>query len=83
MGKSTKKTDESFFAKLFGGLFVSADPEAEKRRALKLIAKQIGKSKYKFYKCQQNQIQPVMAKWFYDLYKDLSPAQALLATPQA
>ena len=83
MGKSTKKTDESFFAKLFGGLFVSTDPEAEKRRALKLIAKQIGKSKYKFYKCQQNQIQPVMAKWFYDLYKALSPAQALLATPQA
>ena len=83
MGKNAKQTDEGFFSKLFGGLFVSSDPEAEKRRALKLIAKQIGKSKYKFYKCQQNQAQPSMAKWFYDLYKVLSPAQALLATPQA
>ena len=83
MGKNAKKKDEGLFAKLFEGLFAPSDPEAEKRRALKLIAKQIGKSKYKFYKCQQNQMQPAMAKWFFELYRDLSPAQALLATPQA
>ena len=83
MGKNAKKKDEGLFAKLFEGLFAPSDPEAEKRRALKLIAKQIGKSKYKFYKCQQNQVQPAMAKWFFELYRDLSPAQALLATPQA
>lgn len=83
MAKNINQTNEGFFTKLFGGLFTSSDPAAEKRRALKLIAKQIGKSKYKFYKCQQNQVQPAMAKWFYDLYKVLSPAQALLSTPQA
>ncbi|NLK45128.1 MAG: hypothetical protein GX297_00470 [Treponema sp.] len=82
MGKNTKKTKEGFFAKLFESLFVSLDPEAEKKRSLRLLAKQIGKSKYKFYKCQQNQAQPAMAKWFYELYKVVSPVQALLSTPQ-
>lgn len=82
MGNNAKKSDVGFFQNLFGGLFKSSDPEAEKKRVLRNIAKQLSKSKYKFYKLNQNQALPAMAKYFFDIYKAISPAQALLSSPQ-
>lgn len=65
----------SFFQKLFGSLFSGNDPEAEKRRYLKSIAKNLSHSGYKFYKNNSDQILPAFGKFFYDIYKMLYQAQ--------
>ena len=65
----------SFFSKLFGSLFSGGDPEAEKKRVLKGIAKNLSKTKYKFYKIGSDQVLPSFGKFFFELYKILSPAQ--------
>lgn len=56
----------------------SGDPEAEKRKQLKQIAKDLSKHKYKFYKPRGNEVQPLFARFFYDIYKLVSPAQVFL-----
>lgn len=66
-----------FFQKLFGSFFGGNDPEAEKKRQLKLIAKDLSKTHFKFYKSGSNEVLPQMGKLFYDLYKAVSPAQTM------
>ena len=82
MASTQKKNDEGFFQKIFGDMFASSDPEAKKKRELKLIGKQISKSKYKFYKLQTKQLLPPFAKLFYDIYKIISPAQTMFSNMQ-
>lgn len=65
----------SFFRKIFSSLFTSNDPEAEKKRLLKVIAKDLSRSGYKFYKPGSDQILPAFGKFFYEIYKIISPAQ--------
>jgi hypothetical protein len=60
---------------LFGG----NDPGAKKKRAVKLIAKEINQSKHrKFYKTSSGEITPVGAAFFYDIYKAIAPAQSFM-----
>ena len=65
----------SFFFFFFGSLFSGNDPEAEKKRLLKSIAKNLSHTGYKFYKAASDQILPGFGKFFYDMYKIISPAQ--------
>ncbi|MGI5059139.1 DUF5312 family protein [Treponema pectinovorum] len=65
----------SIFKKLFSSLFGSNDPEADKKRMLKKIAKDLSRSGYKFYKAGSDQILPAFGKFFYEVYKAISPAQ--------
>ena len=74
--------DENFFQKLFSSFFKSSDPQAEKKRLLKAIAKQIGKSKYKFYKASSGEVLSGFAKYFYEIYKAIGQAQALFLNTQ-
>ncbi|MGP1587323.1 MAG: hypothetical protein ACTTHG_03160 [Treponemataceae bacterium] len=69
---------ENFFSKLIAKLFKSNDPEAEKKRQLKIIAKEIARSKYKFIKPASSEVTPQFAKFFYDIYKNIAPAQAII-----
>lgn len=65
----------SFFDFLFGG----NDPAAKKKRALKLIAKEISQNKHrKFYKPSAAEITPVAGAFFYDIYKAVSAAQGFM-----
>lgn len=66
---------QSFLAKLFSSLFKSDDPDAEKKRRLKQIAKALSKAKYHFYK--NDEVQPSFAKLMYDIYKAVFPAKAM------
>ncbi len=66
---------QSFFAKLFSSFFGSNDSDAEKKRKLKAIAKNLSKSKYHFYK--NDEAQPALAKFLYDIYKAIFPAKAM------
>lgn len=60
---------------LFSG---GGDPEAEKRKLLKQIARDLSKSRYHFYKPHGEEAQPALAKFFYELYKVVAPAQVFL-----
>ncbi len=82
MATSSQKSNNSgggFFAALFG----SNDPEAKKKRALRLLAKDISKSRYKFYKTSTNQVLPSLAKFFYEIYKVIAPSQAIFQNKQS
>lgn len=54
------------------------DPEKEKRKLLKEIAKELKKKKYKFYKPNSGEALPALAKFFYEIYKVIGPAQVML-----
>jgi hypothetical protein len=68
-----------FLDKLFS-LFGSAkDPESEKKRQLRQLLKELSGNKYaRFYKPKSGEIQGVLGKFFYDVYKIISPAQVFL-----
>ncbi len=66
-----------FFQRIFGSLFGGNDPEAEKKRLLKSIAKDLSRTRFKFYKAGSNEVLPQLGKFFYDLYKAVSPAQIM------
>ncbi len=71
-----KGEKQSFFQSLFSNLFKSSNPEAEKKRKLKAIAKAFSKTKFhSFYKPSTIEVLPPFAKLFYDIYKLVSPAQ--------
>jgi hypothetical protein len=65
-----KKThsEENFFQRLISMFLGNSDPEAEKKRLLKSIAKELSRSKYKFYKFSSDEALPQLAKLFYDIY---------------
>lgn len=76
------ESTSNFFTKLFESLFGSNDPEVEKKRRLKSIAKDLSKSKYHFYKASSDEVQPTFAKLFYEIYKCVSPAQTMFQNVQ-
>lgn len=70
--------NRNFFKDLLNSFFGGNSPEAAKKRALKNIAKNLSKTKYHFYKTSSNEIDPSFAKFFYEIYKAISPAQAMI-----
>lgn len=74
--KVKKEEKKGLLQKLFGSLFKDNNPDAEKKRKLKVIAKAFSKSKYHtFYKASSNEIQSSFAKLMYEIYKTVSQAQ--------
>lgn len=61
----------SFFAGM-------GDPDAEKRKILKAIAKDLSRSRFKFYRPKGQEALPGLARFFYEIYKVTAPAQVLL-----
>jgi serine/threonine protein kinase len=61
---------------LFGG---GDDLESGKKRLLKQMLKDLSKNKYsKFYKAKEEEVTPIFAKFFYEVYKVVSPAQVFM-----
>ncbi len=58
------------------------DPEAEKKRLLKQIGKELSRYKFKFYKVRGEEVLPAFARFFYDFYKLMAPAQVFLQNIQ-
>lgn len=75
----------NFFSNLFASLFNSNDPEAFKKKQLKAIAKDLSKSKFHFFKASSKEVDPSLAKFIYEVYKIISPAQQIFenANPNA
>jgi len=77
MGEPVKT--EGFFQRilsLFGGI---GDPDSEKKKILKSVAKDLNRSRYKFYKPKGQEALPGLAKVFFELYRVTAPAEVLLA----
>lgn len=73
MSESKDKTKNGgFFQRLLAGFFKNSDPEMEKKRIMKLIAKELSKTKYKFYKYNTDEVLPAFAKTFFTIYKTVS-----------
>lgn len=82
MADTKKNADENFFQRLISMFFGNSDPEAEKKRLLKAISKELSRSKYKFYKFSSEEALPQLAKFFYEIYKIIAPAQAMIQSIQ-
>jgi len=82
---SKEKVDspEGFFQKLISILLKGSDPEKEKKRLLREIAKTLKKHRLKFYNPKGEEALPGMAKFFYEIYKIISPAQVLLENAES
>lgn len=72
-----------FFQRVFAFFLSAGDPEKEKRRLLKQVAKDLRKSRYKFFSTRGDMAQPAMAKFFHEIYKVVGPAQTLLRSSES
>ena len=80
--KSSQK--QGFLQNFLDSIFKTSDPEVEKKRRLKMIAKNYQKSKYhNFYKISTLEIMPSFAKLFYEIYKIISPVQSIFRADQS
>ena len=68
----------TLFERLFSSLLGGNDTERQKRRQLKIIAKRLSRSRYKYYKPRTELALPGLARFFLDIYKVIGPAQKLL-----
>jgi hypothetical protein len=73
-----KESGGGFLQKLISLFTGGDDPEREKKRLLKDIAKELKKEKYKFYKPASKEVLPGLGKWFFSFYKLFGPARVLL-----
>jgi hypothetical protein len=64
----------------FIGLFSGdSDPEAAKKKRMRQVAKDLGANKYaRFYRVKNEELEGSFAKFLYDIYKIVSPAQVFL-----
>jgi hypothetical protein len=68
-----------FLGRLLGIFSGIGDPESEKKKFLRSIAKDLSRSRYKFYRPKDQEALPGLAKFFYEVYKVTAPAQVLLS----
>ena len=82
--KSARKAeDEGFFQRLLSIFSGIGDPDAEKRKYLRSLAKELSRSRYKFYRPKDQQALPGLARFFYEIYKLAAPSQLLLGNAAA
>ena len=80
---ANESSDAGFFRKLLSIFFQGLDPEREKRRLLRDIGKDLKKKKHKFYKPNNHEAQPALARFFYEINKVIGPAQVFLEHAQS
>lgn len=78
--KNEETSTSSGFLQRILGMFGMSDPDADKKRLLKTIAKDLSRSRYKFYKAKSTEALPGLANFFYETYKVIAPAQVMLTT---
>lgn len=74
----SKERPQGFFQKILSVIFGGGDTEREKKRLLKETAKWLKKDRHKFYKPKGGQVQPALARFFYEIYKVVASAQVML-----
>jgi hypothetical protein len=78
MTSKGREKPAGFIQKILSVFAGMGDPEAEKKKLLRGIAKDLGRSRYKFFRPKGQEALPGLAKFFYEMYKINSSAQVLL-----
>ncbi|HPE36156.1 MAG TPA: DUF5312 family protein [Spirochaetales bacterium] len=76
----TARGEESpggFFQRILG-MFGMGDPDADKKRLIKQLGKDLAHSRYRFYRPKTGEVLTGLARFFYETYKTVAPAQVLL-----
>ncbi|MEA1910871.1 MAG: DUF5312 family protein [Spirochaetota bacterium] len=81
--KGKEDASEGFFKRLLSIILKGSDPEKEKKRLLREIAKTLKKHRLKFYNPKNEEALGGMAKFLYEIYKIISPAQVLLENAES
>ncbi|HUX37640.1 MAG TPA: DUF5312 family protein [Rectinemataceae bacterium] len=69
---------QNLIEKLLSVFASMGDPDAEKKKILKAIGKDLSRSRFKFIKTKGNEALPGLARFFHELYKVTAPAQVFL-----
>ncbi|MFP4509232.1 MAG: DUF5312 family protein [Spirochaetaceae bacterium] len=77
-GDQASDTSDNLIERLLSIVFGGNNPERQKKRQLKQIAKDVSRSKYKFYRARGDLAQPGLATFFFDVYSVIGPARNLL-----
>ncbi len=72
------KSDVGFFQKILSFFSGMGDPNSEKKKLLKALAKDLSHSRFKFYRPKKQEALPGLARYFYEIYKLTAPASVLL-----
>jgi hypothetical protein len=80
---SDNDSASGIFERLLSLVFGSDDPEREKRRQLKQIAKKLKRIKYKYYKPRTNEAEPQLARFVFGAYKVVGPSSQLLQNAES
>ena len=70
--------NSGFFDRLYSFLSGTTNKEAERRRLFRDVTRALKSTRYKFYKTRTEEALPALARFFYDLYTIVAPAQVLL-----
>ena len=76
-GESDDSGTFDFLSRIFS-FFGTGDSDSEKRRQLKLIAKQLKKHRFSFYKPKTGEVTSELGKFFYEIYKVVHPSKILI-----
>ncbi len=77
--QTDQKSSQGGFLDWLVSLFAGGgDPEKEKKRLIKQIGKELSKQRIKFYRPKSEEALPGMAKFFFEIYKTVGPAQTLV-----
>ncbi|ADN01177.1 DUF5312 family protein [Spirochaeta thermophila] len=74
----TAPVRKGFLGRILDIILGANDPARQKRRALRQIAKEIRRSKYRFYNPRSDEALPQLAQFFFQIYQVIGPAQTLL-----
>ena len=79
MNQKARSTAEGGVVQKLLSIFTGmSDPDADKKKILKALGKDLSRSKFKFYRPKGQEALPGLAKFFYELYKLTAPSQVLL-----
>jgi hypothetical protein len=79
--RTTPKKKEKklgFFQRIIAFFVGRSDPEFERKRLLKEVVKALKKQRLKFYRPRHEIMDPLLARYFFEFYKILGPAQSLI-----
>jgi hypothetical protein len=69
----------AFLDKIFSLFSGENDPSSSRKKLLRTVTKEINQNKYsKFWKMKSEEVTPLVGKFFYDIYKIISPAQVFM-----
>jgi len=76
--KSGRPAQPTGFIDWLASLFLSSDPERQKQRQLRELAAELKRARPRYFNPAQGTAEPVMARFFWDIYRAVAAGQVLL-----